>query len=58
MSKPTVQDLIVDINQANRGFWVCAIAKESWPVLIEHLDQLDEMPRLAVEHYAKIGGTS
>ncbi len=51
-----ITDLIKSINKdadANRLFWVAGIARETWPVLMPHLDELHSVARLAVEHYAK-----
>ena len=55
MSKPTVQDQINRINELaeqNDLFWVAAAAKELHPILVNHLDELEDSARLAVEHYA------
>lgn len=40
------------INDAKGPYWICGIARELWPVLIGRLDELDDVPRMAVEHYA------
>ena len=53
--KANVQMFIDDINnyaKHNQLFWVCAMAKDCNAILINHLDQLHESARIAVEHYA------
>jgi len=39
----------------NRLFWVCAMAKDCNTILINHLDELHEVARIAVEHYKDEG---
>jgi hypothetical protein len=40
------------INETDEPFRICGLARELWPVLIDRLDELEELPRMAVEHYA------
>ena len=48
------ETFINDINnyaKHNQLFWVCAMAKDCNTILINHLDELHEVARIAVEHY-------
>jgi len=48
------ETFINDINnyaKHNQLFWVCAMAKDCNAILINHLDELHESARIAVEHY-------
>ena len=49
MSKP---DPVHLINNTDGPFWIAGLARELWPVLIGRLDELNPLPRQAVEHYA------
>lgn len=52
--KANVKMFIDDINEYaenNQLFWVCAMAKDCNAILINHLDELHESARMAVEHY-------
>ena len=53
--KANVQMFIDEINnyaEKNQGFWVCAVAKDCNAILVNHLDELHESARIAVEYYA------
>ena len=48
-------ELITIINRdaaANDLFWVAGLAREVWPVLIDHVDELHPSAAIAVRHYA------
>ena len=52
--KANVKMFIDDINEYaenNQLFWVCAMAKDCNSILINHLDELHEIARMAVGHY-------
>jgi hypothetical protein len=49
VSKP---DPVKLINDTAGPFWIAGLARELWPVLIGRLDELHDLPRQAVEHYA------
>ena len=51
MSAPTISDLIESINR-EEGYYLAGAARELWPVLVNHLDELNEGARACVEHYA------
>ena len=56
--KIKVETFINDINnyaKHNQLFWVCAMAKDCNAILINHLDELHESARIAVEHYKDEG---
>ncbi len=40
------------INETGGPFWIAGLARQIWPALIGRLDELDPLPRMAVEHYA------
>ena len=55
--KPKVQVFIDEINkyaENNKLFWVCAVAKDCSTILINHLNELHESARIAVEYYNSI----
>jgi hypothetical protein len=50
----TMEFIIADINQhaeQNKLFWVCAIVKDCLGLLEDHVDQLNSIARMVVEHY-------
>lgn len=49
-----VADMIEEINslsEKNKLFWVAGLAREIWPILVPHKDELNEIALMAVEHY-------
>ncbi len=46
-------DPVALINEQTELFWIAGLARELWPVLVYRLGELNDLPRMAVEHYAK-----
>jgi hypothetical protein len=44
-------DAINEYEENSQWFWVAGLAKESYPILKNHLDELLPLSREAVEHY-------
>lgn len=54
MSPRLLIDSINELDRSNKGFWLAGLAKEAWPVLIQHLDKLEPLAKQAVIHYSEV----
>jgi hypothetical protein len=53
----SIKVLVETINEyAKNGewFWVAGLARETYPILKNHLDELHEVARMAVKHYTEL----
>jgi hypothetical protein len=46
-------DSINDYAENNELFWVAGLAREAYPILKNHLDELHEVAQISVEHYVE-----
>ncbi len=56
MKAETLIKIINERAENNRLFWVAGLARETWQVLINHIDELHEVAKIAVLHYAELKG--
>ena len=56
MKIEVIIEMINEYEENHQLFWVCGLAKECYPILKNHLDDLHLSARMAVEHYAETNG--